>query len=367
MQFEISPIQLVTICAVINGFVFAFLLFEKKENRKANRFLSLMIFCMCLTFTPYMLDTSIWHTHRWLAWLPFSLSYWIGPAFYFYIKTLTNAGFEFKTKDLWHFSPIILNYIHSIYHGLTGERNPWIWFHYFSEYLESMAIVSIVIYMMISYRKIVTYQRSLLDNVSNTEEIDLRWIRRLIIVVVFSFVLILVFLTISSGISGKYNLDKWDGSRSMILLIYAGILYWISISGFKQTQTLRISTSNVLPPSSEDSSQNSEVIQRLKDVIETQKLYTNSELGLMDLSKTVEISPRAISDAINQELGKNYYQFINEYRVQEMKEKLKDSSLTHLKIFSLAVDSGFNSKASFNRVFKTYTGYTPKEFRSQNS
>lgn len=366
MQFEISPIQLVTICAVVNGFIFAFLLFEKKENRRANRFLSLMIFCMCLTFTPYMLDTSIWHTHRWLVWLPFSLSYWIGPAFFFYIKTLTSASFEFKAKDLWHFSPIILNYIHSIYHGLTGERNPWIWFHYLSEYLESMAIVSIVIYMMISYRRIVDYQRSLLDNVSNTDKIDLRWIRRLIIVIVFSFVLILVFLAISSGMSGKYNLDKWDDSKSVVLLLYAAILYWLSISGFRQSQTLKISTVDMsIPP--EDTEEISGVIRKLTEAIETQKLYTNSDLGLTDLSKTVGISQRTISDAINQELGKNYYQFINEYRVEEMKEKLRDPALAHLKIFSLALDSGFNSKASFNRVFKTYTGHTPKEFKSQDS
>ena len=72
-------------------------------------------------------------------------------------------------------------------------------------------------------------------------------------------------------------------------------------------------------------------------------------------------------EMINQELQKNFYQFINEYRVNEVKQKLADESFNHLKIISLAFDAGFNSKASFNRVFKSYTGLTPKNFRAKSS
>ena len=101
--------------------------------------------------------------------------------------------------------------------------------------------------------------------------------------------------------------------------------------------------------------------------METNKLYRNPRLSLSDLSKVVDISERTISNAINQELGKNFFQFINEYRVNEIKEQLKNPNNDHLKILSLAFDVGFNSKASFNRVFKAYTGQTPKEYRSTNS
>ena len=78
-------------------------------------------------------------------------------------------------------------------------------------------------------------------------------------------------------------------------------------------------------------------------------------------------SERVISNAINQELGKNFFQLINEYRVEEVKERLKDSDNDHLKILSLAFEAGFNSKASFNRVFKSFTGQTPKDYKSENS
>ena len=365
MYFQISPIQLITVCSVLNGFVFAFLLFEKKENRQANRFLSLTIFSMCLTFTPFILDVSIWNAYQWLAWLPFSLSYWIGPAFYFYIKTLTETTVSFRKKDLWHFLPIILNYLHSIYHGLVANTDPWPWFHHVAEILESAAILSVMIYLIFSFRLVRSYQHSLLNNVSYTEMIDLRWVNRFIFVIAGSCVLIVIFLTASMVAGGKYSLQEWDDPRAFALLAYAGILYWLSISGFKQAQTHRMV--NLEGSNEQDHTANSEVIQKLSSAIESNKLYRNPKLSLTDLSKSVDISERVISDAVNNELGKNFFQFINEYRVEEIKERLKDPGNDHLKILSLAFDAGFNSKASFNRVFKSITGQTPKDYKSENS
>lgn len=345
--------------------MFAFLLLEKNENRRANRFLSLTIFSMCLTFTPFILDVSIWNTYQWLTWLPFSLSYWIGPAFYFYIKTLTEASFSFRKKDLWHFSPIILNYFHSIYHVIVVDADPWPWLHYVSEILESAAILSVIIYLTFSFRMVKSYQRQLLKNVSYTDMIDLRWVNLFIFVIAGSCVLILVFLSMSMIAGGKYSLQEWNDPRAFALLAYSGILYWLSISGFKQAQTHRIIDLDDTNEQNHDG--HSEVIQKLNSVIKTNTLYRNPRLSLSDLSKVVDISERVISNSINQELGKNFFQLINEYRVEEMKEGLKDPNNDHLKILSLAFDAGFNSKASFNRVFKSYTGQTPKEYKSANS
>ncbi len=348
----------------MNGLVFTFLLFEKKENHQANRFLSLMILSMCLTFTPFILDMSIWNKYQSLAWLPFSLSYWIGPSFYFYIKTLTGASPNFTRKDLGHFAPLILNYLHSIYHAVVLNSNPWPWFHHVAEVLETAAILSVAIYLVISFRIVKKYQRSLLDNVSNIEKTDLRWVSQIIFVIGGCCLLIIVFLVISMVAGGKYSLAEWDDPRAFVLLIYACILYWLSISGFKQAQTHKISTSVFVESDAQQES--SEIIQKLREILENDKLYRNPELSLSDLSKSVEISERAISDTINQELGKNFFQLINEYRVEEIKQRLRDPNHDHLKIISLATDAGFNSKASFNRVFKSLTGSTPKEYKSEN-
>lgn len=361
-QVELTLIQIITICAIANGQVFSVLLLDKKENKRANRYLSLMILCMCLTFTPYMLDPVIWHTYRWLAWLPFSLSYWIGPAFYFYVKSLTQPSVPWKNRNWWHFTPIILNYLHSIYHAWVPEANPYPMLHHLAELLESAAIISVLIYCFLAYRKITAYQQRLLEQVSNLDQINLRWLKRIIRVMVSSFVGIFIFLVISSGISGKEQLNQWNTYRSLVLLFYSVILYGLSISGFRQAQTLVIDISETPPPKAPDQSH---LILKLKKQIEEQALYRNPELSLSDLSNAVGLSERSISEAINRELAKNFYQFINEYRVAEVKIKLKDPQCNHLKIVSLALDAGFNSKASFNRVFKQYTGMTPNQYKKQ--
>lgn len=362
MQFEISLIQLVTICAVLNGFVFAFLLFEKRENKQANRFLSLMILSMCLTLTPLVLNKSVWNTYQWLAWLPFSLSYWVGPSFYFYIKTLTE-GHRFRKKDLWHFTPIVLNYLHSTYHAALVNANPWPWFHHVAELLESAAILSIVIYLIMSFKLIKPYRKSLLDTVSNTERIDLKWVSHIIYIIGGVCLLLALYLIAGTFTGGRYTLEEWDDPRAFLLLVYAGILYWISISGFRQAQIHRIP---VLEIEGEEVEKPSDFVEKLDEIIRNQKLYKNPELSLTELSRAADISERAISNTINQELHKNFYQLINEYRVEEIKGLLQDPSNDHLKILSLAIDAGFNSKASFNRVFKQLTGQTPKEFKSKN-
>ncbi|MGW9684830.1 helix-turn-helix domain-containing protein [Flagellimonas sp. 2504JD1-5] len=366
MQLNISIVQLITICSVVNGFVFAFLLLEKKENRFANRFLSLTLICMCLTFTPYMLDPSIWNKYRWLAWMPFSFTYWIGPAFYFYVRTLTNPSFRFTKTHLWHFSPLILNYLHSIYHTIySGNHHPYHWFHFVAELFESAAIISILIYMVLSFKLVKKYQQQLLNKVSNITRIDLEWIKKTIVVIVVSFVLIFIFLCVSSGISGMVFFHQWDEYRAAILLLYACMLYWISIHGYRQAQTIKISKPKDLAVNLPDK-ESKDIIDKLNNAMQGEKLFRNPELNLTGLSKAIGISERSISEALNGHLNKNFYQFVNEYRIKDVQEKLMDPNNSHLKILSLAFDAGFNSKATFNRLFKGYTGLTPKEFKNQN-
>ena len=365
MTLQLTLIQLFTICAVLNGFVFSVLIFDKKENRFANRFLALTIICMCLTFTPYMLDPQIWHSYRWLAWLPFSLSYWIGPSFYFYTLTLTNPDWRFRKVHLWHFTPIILNYLHSVYHLVfPGNHTPWYWFHFISEIFESVAILSILIYMFYSFRLIRNYQKILLDNVSNTERLQLNWLKQIILVIMTSFIFILIFLAISSGASGMVFFHQWNQYRSVVLLLYALVLYWLSIFGFQQTQTLKLHRDLSTSPTSIDPrSQN--VLAKLITAMEEQKLYRNPTLTLSDLSEVVQESNRTISSVINSQTQKNFFHFVNEFRVRDMQEKLDDPRNNNLKIISLAYDSGFNSKATFNRIFKSYTGMTPVAYKGK--
>ena len=106
-----------------------------------------------------------------------------------------------------------------------------------------------------------------------------------------------------------------------------------------------------------------ELKEKLISLMTFQKPYLDSGLTLNKLSDLLLVSNHNLSEVINSKLGKTYYDFINEYRVEEFKKRLADSSNQNYNLISIAFDSGFNSKTSFNTIFKRTTGQTPSEFR----
>lgn len=90
--------------------------------------------------------------------------------------------------------------------------------------------------------------------------------------------------------------------------------------------------------------------------------FLDASVSLRVLASQLEITPNSLSWLINNEFQKNFNEFINEYRVNTFIEKVKDPSLSHLSLLGLAFDSGFNSKSSFNTIFKKMTGLTPSDY-----
>lgn len=147
----------------------------------------------------------------------------------------------------------------------------------------------------------------------------------------------------------------------MFLGAYAVVIYWLSVGGFKQTQIIN---NPIDLGSPEVNNIESENLKQVMNLMEHKKLFKDPLLNLKSLSQETGIPEKQITTLLNLELKKNFYTFVNELRVEEVKEKLTNSANDHLKIISLAYDSGFNSKATFNRIFKQYVGMTPQEFRN---
>ena len=100
----------------------------------------------------------------------------------------------------------------------------------------------------------------------------------------------------------------------------------------------------------------------LIELMHSEKLFLDSKLSIKTVAEKLEISVNHLSQVINQHSGKNFFKFINEYRVEEAKKLLLDQSNKKYTILAIAYDCGFNSKSSFNTIFKQYTGKTPSGF-----
>ena len=96
-----------------------------------------------------------------------------------------------------------------------------------------------------------------------------------------------------------------------------------------------------------------------------EKPYLNEDLTSKEVAQKLNISTNHLSQVINENLGKNFFDFVNGYRVDLAKQKLSDPANNIYTIISLAYDCGFSSKSSFNAIFKKFVGVTPSEFRNK--
>ena len=106
------------------------------------------------------------------------------------------------------------------------------------------------------------------------------------------------------------------------------------------------------------------LLQNLKKVMDTEKPFLDADLKLHDLAKLIDVPSHLLSDHMNQNLNLNFFEFINQYRVEEFKKRVHSSDFEKYTLLSIALDVGFNSKASFNRIFKQQTQMTPSQYKN---
>ena len=101
--------------------------------------------------------------------------------------------------------------------------------------------------------------------------------------------------------------------------------------------------------------------------MEDDKLYQQPNLNLNEVAQVLRCNPKQLSKLINEEFDQNFSDYINQYRIEEVKQKLHLKEYEHYTILAIAMDAGFNSKSSFNAVFKKSTGLTPSAFRASQT
>lgn len=106
-----------------------------------------------------------------------------------------------------------------------------------------------------------------------------------------------------------------------------------------------------------------EIVDNVVALMSVDKLYLQTELTLQDLGEKLNVPYYQVSQAINEGMQKSFYDLVNGYRVEEAKRLLSDPASSNSKILAIGLDSGFNSKTTFNTVFKKFTGLTPSDYR----
>ena len=200
---------------------------------------------------------------------------------------------------------------------------------------------------------------------SNIENKQLSWLRSLLIG--YSIVwTVSMFYCLSAHVYKSGDSTAWVVAIGAVTgFIFINYLFFnalrqpIIFSGLSAEESALLAIENegeALPFS------DSEFIHTLEKYMSEEKPYLYSNLTVEQLARKMEVQPRELSRAINQGLGKNFFEFISRYRIEEAKRQLDDATNTN-SILQIMYESGFNSKSVFNTAFKKATGKTPSQYR----
>ena len=365
-------IGLLDILNILTAFILLlfsfFLLTLKKGKRLSNFILAIFLSSKAFGIINYLiLHFEMRNPRIYFVLMPFIFLY--GPSLYFYVRSLAYRDFSFRKVHALHLIPFlsVSLYFILIYHAqslttkieiLTGLRDG---LPIQAVLLISLYHILIFFYLAASFSILWNYRRQLKKIFSSTEKINLSWLNY----VLFGFSIIWI-IDVSSFIIGRLSVPHsfLNASALILIFIFANIIVY---KGLKQPEIFNgIEEKTKYIHSRLTQPDKDRYLKRLQSYMLKEKPFLNPSLTINELGRKISVSPRDLSQVINESLGVNFFDFVNSYRVEEAKRYLTDSSNHNKNILDILFDAGFNTKSVFNRVFKKQTGMTPSDFRKAN-
>ncbi|GAB2780343.1 AraC-like DNA-binding protein [Hymenobacter luteus] len=386
-----------------------------REEAAADGWLALLLLLQAVRLAQWMLGFAGWYdahdaTTTFMFYFPFSNWLAVGPAFYFYFRSLTNQEFRFSRQAARHFVPALAYLGWKLFvfgvdvgwlHGVRGQPLPC---HFntkgalacradaVDDWVALLGYLSVAAYAWLTLREYRAYSLYLNNNFSDTEQIRFRWLRNVLVAVLIGAAVALGFQLVDAVVTPLSYYQAWYD------YLFTGLLiYYLSIAGLLTNRRLRALQFQPAPPVvfpvaaealaaptpaaaaiaavpaeanppthvSEPEPELLRWTERLNQHMATHRPYLAPELTLGELAAQLQTNTSWLSRVINSGCGQNFNDYINEYRVREAERRLRDPQFRHYTLLAIALESGFNSKSTFNRVFRKLRGATPSEVARQ--
>ena len=358
-------ISISLIIAITFGFL---LLFSTHKNTKADRFLAVLMFIVAFwNASIVIMDLNIHRYVTGIIWVPLNYTLALGPCFYFYVRYVSDFELNQNHKVWPHFIPVFLEviiFLIEVFQGIPENKGYFQTqtFLIFDPIVSVLAIISFMIYGYLARKRIQVYHNWVKNNYSHYNRYNLNWLLRLSSIFLFLLTIWLSYFVIDYFLF-DYKLSFAEYYPFHLFLAIISI--WLSIEAFIKPDT--IYSDEKLKTKDKSSSIPNEKIKEqaiwLKQQIERNLLYLDPELSLKSLADTIELHPNMVSKIINDGLMQTFSDCINEYRVNAVIKQLNNNMNNKLTFLAIAFDCGFNSKTTFNRVFKKQIGLTPLQYQ----
>lgn len=364
-------LNIIIYAGIVQGFYLALLLLNNKKRNYSNSFLAFFLVVMSLSIahSEFILP----EVHKTFV-DPFRIKepflMLIIPFIWLYVKTIVQPTFRISVKNLIHFLPFASFmavsfpvFIHGSESTLgqllskySGPFDIIVWLVVLAQY--SFYLVHII---KLSRKHRIEAEQEL----SNIEKVDISWLNTLVCCFI-AVILMLAFLFVVSIHNLRFNWLNQSTSLlfsvTIFVLGYKG-LFQETILSNAETEEIQKVTNIIV--SKKTNGIDEKLVKRLQLYMENEKPFLEPELTLTSLAKQVNISRNQLSEIINCHFKCNFYDFVNKYRVEEVKKRMKINK--DFTILAIAFDAGFPSKSTFNSVFKKSTGLTPSEYRNKLS
>jgi AraC-like DNA-binding protein len=380
--------DLVLLVGAAQGFFLALLLFRKAGSLKANRILAILVIAYSLFVVDALfVRSSFFEKYPHLAVILGELPLLFGPLHYFYAKFLINKRLKFSHKEWLQLLPFLVFKIYTAQAFFMSASELLAFIRNTEEVgdpiltvLGWIIAVQGLTYMMMTLFLIRKYTRRIKENYSTIDEINLNWLKNI------TFMALAVWIVVFfEEVLKVFNSNLLGGNSQLIAILTAVFVYALGYLGLEKSEIFlqRIipeweaayqehgpSDLKSQPPRRYQKSglsvENAKrIVENLIQLMKTEKPYLDSDLTLIELAGSLNISPHNLSEAINTQLQQTFFDFVNQYRVEQVKKDLADPQKEHLTFLALALEAGFNSKSSFNVIFKKHAEMTPSEYRKK--
>jgi len=369
----------IALIGVAQSLFFIFLIVLKREKKLKDYLLIGFLLCLGaeLLYRYLLYSENINANSRLIL---FDIVYWalFGPVLLLYVQSVINKNFRIMSLHLVHLATLVISLLSVLPYFLS--RNSFTSFVEFYNSSKGIIKAGLFIwefssagYLLVVLIILFKHKQKIKHFFSNVEKKELIWL--LYLTLGFSFYVYLSYVdwilndvfNIKTGLSFISMLSTILTIYVFILGLFAykqeGIFFESDLQAIsnpgKEYQSIKYKSTGLTKEELET------LNSRMVEFMQKEKPYLESEITINDLAKQLETTVHKLSQVINEVHRRNFFDFINFYRIGEVKKLLNDSTHEDLKIESIAYDCGFSSKSSFYAIFKKHTHLTPTEFRKR--
>ena len=355
MSFSINVFQFIFLLGGIHGLLIFFATTykqSKNNNRLIFSIFLLSISLACIKTSLQEVIPDFWSSFP----IPLLFQFAWGPLLFLYTQTMLYKKFVIDNHYISLFIPSFL----FDFLFVVVSKSTFIGVYYqLSIIIDAAAALHFSYFIFRSILILKSYQKGLEGFYSNISKDTINWLISLYVVcgvllVCWLFYLISTLYLLSYDLPFANIKTYYFSYTWLSVTIYYLVYRWHTGKSIQQIDKPLKSIKSVKNLLYDPS--------LILEQVSKNKYYLDPRLTLKKLATQMELNINDLSQTINIGLGKSFNNFINELRVNEVKQKMQDPKYAHLNYLGIAMESGFNSKATFNRAFKKFTGQTPSAY-----